>query len=110
VKVYSIPGISRSGATITLGRHFGLSPEKAAEFSLLMSVPVLLGAAIIKTTHLIGAENGDLTILNLAVGGIVSAVVGYFSIIYLVKTLSAGRFWCFGVYCLMTGITGIIFI
>jgi len=102
------PGISRSGATIALGRHLGLSPKMAAEFSLLMSVPVLVAAALIKTVNSVGAELGEVTVMSLVAGILVSACVGYVSIVCLVKTLSSGKLWLFGFYCLAVGVAGIV--
>ena len=95
--------------TITLGRHLGLSPERAAEFSLFMAVPALVGAALLEALHLGESSMGDVTIGGLVAGIVVSAVVGYFAIVFLLKLLSAGKFWIFGVYCLTVGVLGLIF-
>lgn len=103
-----VPGISRSGATITLGRHLGLSPKMAVEFSLLMSVPVLLAASVIKLVSMSGVEHGEVTVASMAAGIPVSACVGYVSIVCLVNTLSSGKLWLFGFYCLAVGVAGIV--
>lgn len=103
-----LPGISRSGVTITMGRHLGLSPKMATEFSLLISIVPLVGAALVKVMSSAGAELGDVTVASLAAGILVSACVGYVSIVCLVKTLSAGKFWMFGVYCLAVGLLWIV--
>lgn len=103
-----LPGISRSGATIVIGRHLGLSPKIAAEFSLLMSVPILLAATLVKAIGMAGAELGDVTVMSLVVGSLVAACVGYISIVCLIKTLLSGKFWMFGFYCIVVGVVGIM--
>jgi len=106
-----IPGISRSGATITAGRHAGLAPRVAAEFSLLLSVPVLAGAILLKADEIVNGDLHDLSLAMLVSGALVAAAVGYVAIACLVKALSAGRFWLFGIYCLAVGIiSGVMFV
>ena len=104
-----LPGISRSGSTISMSRVLGVCPKKAAEFSFLMSVPLLSGAVLMHLKELLSVEvSGELTPLNMGAGFVVSAVVGYFSIKWLVKLLGAGKFWRFGIYCLIVGIASLI--
>jgi len=73
-----------------------------------MSVPVLVAAALIKTVNSVGAELGEVTVMSLVAGILVSACVGYVSIVCLVKTLSSGKLWLFGFYCLAVGVAGIV--
>ncbi len=99
-----LPGISRSGATIVTARHLGIAPGRAAEFSFLMSIPPLLGGALLDLLRhdpaAAGAAMGwDVVGLGMAV----AAVVGYGSIVVLMRTLTSGRFWVFGLYCLLVG-------
>lgn len=113
------PGISRSGMTIASARMAGVSSEAAAEFSFVMSLPLLAGATVLKfpefletpaaagaaATAASGAAAGAaLPGWLLAVGALIAAAVGYFSLALLVKTLKGGRFWLFGVYCIIAGI------
>ena len=103
-----LPGVSRSGATITAGRHLGLSPEKATEFSLLLSLPALGGAVAIKALEAAKMGTGGFTMPQLGLAATISAVVGYAAIVCLVKTLTAGRLWVFGIYCLTVGVAGVL--
>ena len=96
------PGISRSGSTIIMARQQGVSAEKAAEFSFLMAVPVLLAAVVLELPHL-DTAGGSLSLTGLVVGMITAAVVGYVSLVLLIKMLAKGRFWLFGLYCLIVG-------
>jgi undecaprenyl-diphosphatase len=96
-----LPGISRSGATITLARHLGVAPEKAAEFSLLMSVPVIAAATLLDLREHVSSGSAPPVGHGLLLLGIgVAAVVGYLAILILVRMLSAGRIWLFGFYTL----------
>ncbi|MDF7824011.1 undecaprenyl-diphosphate phosphatase [Pontiellaceae bacterium B12227] len=104
--VAMLPGISRSGSTIGMSRFLGIEPKQAAEYSFLMSAPLLAGVSLLALLDL--AQNGNhcgSSFLELSVGFVVSAVVGYFSIKWLVSLLQRGRFWRFGLYCLGMGLT-----
>ena len=96
-----LPGISRSGMTIGIARLFGIDSKKAAEFSFLIAVPVLFGVLI----HFIlnGASNDHYSFFELFLGFIISAVVGFLALSWLVSILSKGRFWYFGIYCIVVG-------
>jgi undecaprenyl-diphosphatase len=76
-----IPGISRSGATITAGLALGLDRVSAARFSFLLSTPIIFGAAILKIPHLF-REGISIPII---IGILVSAVSGYLAIKYLLR-------------------------
>ncbi|NTW06177.1 MAG: undecaprenyl-diphosphate phosphatase, partial [Peptococcaceae bacterium] len=70
-----IPGVSRSGITMTAGRVLGLNRETAARFSFLLSTPIIVGASLMQ-----GSKLGLADITIPFIGGItVSAVVGYFA-------------------------------
>lgn len=100
-----LPGISRSGSTIGTARFLGIEPKEAAEYSFLMSAPLLAGVSLLALLDL--CENGNTSgnsVLELGLGFFVSAVVGYFSIKWLVSLLQRGRFWRFGIYCLAMGV------
>lgn len=75
-----VPGVSRSGATITLGLFFGLRREEAARFSFLMSVPIIGGAGLLELAKVISAGMDATEIALFAVGFVVSAIVGYLTI------------------------------
>ncbi len=99
-----LPGISRSGSTICTARLFGIEPKKAAEFSFLMSIPLLVGVVIYEGICWI-CSDAVLSINGwvLGWGFLLSAVVGYGALTWLVFTLERSRFWYFGIYCLGLG-------
>ena len=98
-----LPGISRSGATITGALARGLERQPAARFSFLMSVPVMLGAGVIALGDLLALPNLESAALPIAVGFVVAAVVGYASIRWLLGYLSRHSMEAFGVYCVVVG-------
>ncbi len=100
-----LPGISRSGSTIGTARFLGIEPKEAAEYSFLMSAPLLAGVSLLALIDLLknGNSSGN-TVMELGFGFVISAGVGYFSIKWLVSLLQRGRFWRFGIYCLAMGI------
>lgn len=105
-----LPGISRSGSTITMARHLKIEPSKAAEFSFLMSIPLLLAATLLGAKDLISGEaTGDVSCAAMIVGFFVSAVVGLLAMKLLVKILCANKFWYFGIYCMIAGLAVIVF-
>ncbi|MBI3585663.1 MAG: undecaprenyl-diphosphate phosphatase [Ignavibacteriales bacterium] len=104
-----LPGISRSGSTMSVAMYLKISPVQAARFSFLLSIPVIGGAALLETKNLIkhGAEIG---IAPLLAGTIVAAISGYFAIKILLKIVERGKFSWFAFYCLAVGVLGIVFI
>jgi undecaprenyl-diphosphatase len=103
-----LPGISRSGFTIMAARFLGIRRHDAAQFSFLMAVPVLAGAAVLNVNEVLNGETGDLTGISLLTGVLVSAAVGYAAIAILLKALAKGSFWLFGLYCIGIGSTAVI--
>jgi undecaprenyl-diphosphatase len=94
-----IPGVSRSGITMTAGRLLGLDRETAARFSFLLSTPIILGAGILNMRNLTPA---DLTFPFIA-GVVVSALVGFSAIKFLLKFLINNNFTIFVVYRFILG-------
>ena len=99
--VATIPGLSRSGCTISAGMVRGFDRKFAVRYSFLMSLPAVLGATLLEVLDVLKAEGGfpAENIPKYLLGMVVAAVVGYFSI-QLVKLLaSRGRFGAFAFYC-----------
>ena len=97
-----VPGVSRSGATITLGLFLGLRREEAARFSFLMSVPIIAGAGGLELGEVISDGMDAAQSLLFVVGFLTSAAVGYVTIRFLLNyltnhSLRAFAFYRFGV-------------
>jgi undecaprenyl-diphosphatase len=84
-----IPGVSRSGATITTGLFLGLTREAAARFSFVLGVPAMLGAATLEGAKLVTADApmDTVTMQLFVVGMVVSGVVGYLTVKFLLRYL-----------------------
>lgn len=93
-----IPGVSRSGATITCGLFLGLRREEAARFSFLMSVPVTAAAAGLSLTEIAGEGMGGHEVAMFLVGSASSAVVGYLAIRFLLRFLANHTLRIFAYY------------
>ena len=109
--VAMLPGVSRSGMTLAAARSAGVEPSKSAEFSFLMSAPLIAGGMVLEIAKIFrgGADEGvgmDL----LAWGTVLSAAVGYFSLVVLVKALKGRWFWLFGPYCIIAGLLVVCFL
>jgi undecaprenyl-diphosphatase len=99
-----IPGISRSGATISMGLFCGLNRELAGKFSFLLSIPAILGAMLLEFR---GASlTNDL--LPILIGTAIAFGVGFFSLNFLMKVIRFGRVADFSYYCWGTGLLVIL--
>lgn len=105
--IATIPGISRSGSTISAGLFCGLDKEFAIRFSFLMSIPAILGAAVLKLTK-ISAADLALNVGPYLLGMVVAALVGYLCIRWLLNLLKKNQFHYFGYYCLAIGCIAVI--
>lgn len=94
------PGISRSGATISVGIMAGLDRAKAARYSFLLSIPAILGALALQLKD--GVSN-QVALLPMTAGFLSAFVVGYFSLGWLMKAVRPGAFHKFSYYCLPLG-------
>ncbi len=103
-----LPGVSRSGMTLAAARSGRVDPERAAEFSFLMSTPLILGGVMLEVIKLYRgveeASQGGVGWGLLAWGFVFSAVTGYYSLMLLVRTLKGRWFWLFGPYCCIAGL------
>ena len=102
-----IPGISRSGSTISISLLLGLSPQVAAQYSFLLSIPAILGAVALKLK-----DAGEITIAPAVIiaGTLTSFIVGYIALRFLLAMLNRGRFSIFSYYCFALGIVAAVLI
>lgn len=98
-----IPGVSRSGATMTMGMFSGLSREAAARFSFLLGVPIIFASCLFKLRHLPSAGLTGSEYLAMGVGVATSAITGYFVIKFLLGFLAKRSMMVFIVYRLFVG-------
>ncbi|OGY24593.1 MAG: undecaprenyl-diphosphatase UppP [Candidatus Woykebacteria bacterium RBG_13_40_7b] len=90
-----IPGVSRSGITVSAGLFQGLNREAAVRFSFLLSTPVILGAAIFSLKDLFSQSNSNGNLLIFILGTLSAAVVGWLTIKFLLKFVQKNGFGVF---------------
>lgn len=95
-----IPGVSRSGATITAGRADGFDRESAAVFSFLMSMPIIAAAAVFKVPHALHEQGLSSA---LVAGVLASAVSGWLAIAVLLRYVSRNSYGVFALYRVVVG-------
>ena len=104
-----VPGLSRSGLTITAALLLGIKREKAFKFSFLLSIPAIIGALALTLYGQFGAlAASGFGFAETAVGVIVAMVVGYFALKLLWKTVAGGKFYLFALYCWVLGLSLIV--
>lgn len=97
-----IPGVSRSGVTMTTGRIMGVDRESTAKYSFMLSAPIVLGATLYKLKDFVFN-------IPFIVGVLVSFVVGIFVIRFLLNYLKKGSFKGFAIYRVILGLFVIIY-
>lgn len=104
----TLPGISRSGSTITAGLFCGLERNFAVKYSFILSIPAILGAAVLELKDFNEISIGSVELVNYVVGMLVSAVVGYICIRWLLVLVKNKKFKYFSIYCFIVGIVAIV--
>jgi len=105
------PGISRSGSTITGGLLNGFSRQFAVKFSFIMSIPAILGASVFKAADFIKSDV-EITGVMLAqclFGFAFAFVSGIIAIAVINLIIRKNNFYIFSIYCLIVGVTALIF-
>jgi len=98
-----IPGISRSGSTVAGAASLGISREKAFDFSFLVSIPAILGAAIFQSRDLAQQGVGQIDWRVWILGGGAALVTGFYSLKLLKYMMVKAKFEWFGWYCVILG-------
>ena len=104
-----LPGISRSGATISTAVLLGIDREKAARFSFLMVVPLILGK--MAKDIMDGAfVQADTPILTLSAGFISAFIVGLLACTWMISLVKSAKLKYFAIYCFIVGMIAIFFL
>lgn len=106
--VATLPGLSRSGTTITACLVNGYDKEFAVKYSFIMSVPAILGSMVLElkdfsTMSIVGSE-----LLCYIVGMVIAGIVGYICILTMLKIVRGKKFFGFSIYCFVVGTLAII--
>lgn len=103
-----VPGLSRSGTTISAGMLRGFSRKFAVRFSFLLSIPAVLGANIISIGDAVAAGIDTSLLPAYIAGTVVAAVSGYFAIRLVNSLADKGKFGSFAYYCWGIGAAAVI--
>ncbi|MEM1043773.1 MAG: undecaprenyl-diphosphate phosphatase [Bacteroidota bacterium] len=104
-----VPGISRSGSTISTAIYLNVDRKDAADFSFLMSLPVIVGATGLKVLDLFGA-GAETDWLPLVLGTVVAYASGIWAIRVVIAFVQRGDLQYFAYYCFAAGTLGLLFI
>ena len=98
-----IPGTSRAGITMTAARFRGLSHRAAARFSMILSIPIILGSGLLKAGDVIAAGSTDL-LFSMMVAAIIAMVVAFLSIGAMMAIIQRVGFMPFVIYRVILGL------
>ncbi|MCC5917189.1 MAG: undecaprenyl-diphosphate phosphatase [Cryomorphaceae bacterium] len=107
-----LPGISRSGATISTSVLLGIDREKAARFSFLMVIPLILGKMLLDTRSMIKGDVGNETIslFALTAGFIAAFIVGIFACRWMITIVKKANLKYFAYYCFAVGSLSLLYV
>lgn len=106
--VATLPGISRSGSTITACLLSGFNRSFAVKYSFIMSIPAILGAMILELKDFAPMAFSVGEMISYVVGMVIAGVVGYICIKTMLVVVRNKKFKVFGIYCLIIGVISII--
>lgn len=108
-----LPGVSRSGSTITAARLLGWDYQQAITFSFLLAIPTVLGGVVIELAQILLKKSSittvNISITQYAIGFITSFFFGWASLLFLQKLATKHKFMYFVWYCLFIGVASILY-
>ena len=99
-----LPGVSRSGSTISGALFTGLNRKTAADFSFLMSIPAIIGGAIFEVPDALKTGLGDMHWTTLVAGMLVAGITGYFAIKVMISAIKKKKLIGFVIYTAVLGV------
>lgn len=105
-----VPGLSRSGTTITACLFRGFKQSVAAKFVFIMFFPISLGSFILGLNDIINSGNLATVVLPYTLGLIASVFATYFAAKWFFKTIKNGKLWKFAIYCIIIGLFTLFFL
>ncbi|MFC1692790.1 undecaprenyl-diphosphate phosphatase [Candidatus Latescibacterota bacterium] len=103
-----IPGISRSGSTISTALFCGIKREDAGEFSFLLSIPVIAGTALFAIKDNAGAGFSSIALGPCLVGAFAAFLTGWGALVVLMRIVKRGKIGYFGLYCFVVVLAGVL--
>ena len=103
-----MPGISRSGSTLSAGLLAKVDRDKATRFSFLMSIPAILGSLVFQAKDVLEegftAAMGGMSIPAVLLGMVAAAVAGFVALKWMMNLVRKGKLWAFAIYTCIIGI------
>lgn len=104
-----LPGVSRSGSTISAARLLGWNQQEAVSFSFLLAIPAILGGTCLEIMHLMRHPIPPLPFLQYVVGFVTSFGMGYLALLWIKRLAVQNKFSYFVWYCFLLGIATILY-
>ncbi len=101
------PGVSRSGATISIGTAMGLTATQAARFSFLLAIPALFGAGLLHIPEAIQTVSSQ-NWAGILLGTACAFVSGWLALRFALALIARRRFWVFAIYCVVVGVSTLL--
>ncbi|MDD3920505.1 MAG: undecaprenyl-diphosphate phosphatase [Eubacteriales bacterium] len=99
-----MPGVSRSGSTISGALFSGLDRNSAADFSFLLSIPAILGSLVLEVPDVLEAGLSSINWATVLVGMVIAAVSGYFAVRWMLTLIKSKKLWPFALYTAILGL------
>lgn len=99
-----LPGVSRSGLTVAMALALGFRRNWAVQFSLMLAVPAILGAATFEIKDVDKSTLDGRLVAQTIVAAVIAGIIGYAAIVWLVRLVRSGRLWYFSVYLAVLGL------
>ncbi|MCR5793594.1 MAG: undecaprenyl-diphosphate phosphatase [Lachnospiraceae bacterium] len=106
--IATLPGLSRSGTTIAISLLLGFDKNFAVKYSFIMSIPAIMGAAVLDLKDIQAASLPAHVWFNYLAGTVVAAIVGYICIKTMLVIVRGKKFTFFSIYCFIVGIIAIV--
>ncbi len=104
-----LPGVSRSGMTISAGRALGLTRDASVRFAFLLAVPAIAGAACYELLKIVRGAPMGVTLGPAAAGFAVSLVSSWLALVLLIRLVRRVGLWVFSPYCFAVGVAALIY-
>ncbi len=105
-----IPGISRSGSTLIAALFCNIKRSNALKYSFMLYIPISIGTTLLGIKDLVTMPNLDEMLLPYGLGFIASFIVSYFTLKWFMDVVKKGKFIYFSIYCLILGLSILIFL
>ena len=97
-----LPGISRSGSTLTFGTLAGVNGKENGAFTFLMSIPIILAATVLSTADIVKSGTvGDISVVPLLLGVLTAIITGYIAVSFMLSVIKKANYKWFSLYLLI---------